>query len=1134
RNKREWIIPPMLVTENKEYPKDKIIAKIRSDSAPTDGSLRYSLGGAGANQPPYNVFIVNPETGDVTVTRKLDRESIHQYNLSGIATFPNGSKAEKDIEIRIRVEDQNDNPPKFGKIDPGFVDELSAKDTFVMKITAYDADEQGNDNSKVAYSIVNQNPSHDMFWMSRDGNIYVKKDTLDRETQDKYILTVLGQDLDGRREGNTATATVTINIRDVNDHLPTLEKEYEGSIEENTEGVEVMRIKAVDLDLEHTENWEAVFDIIGGNEAGYFSIKTDPETNEGILMLDKAVNYEDVKDLDLQLAVKNKGSPYGAMTNVNMGGGGGGAGAGGAGAGGAGAGGAGAGGAGGSGGAGAGGAGGYKTYPIKINVKNQPEGPRFDPKVKAIPIPEGGDTVNIKEVIARYPAIDEDTGKPAENVRYVKGSDPGNWLSIDPETAEIRLNKLPDRESPQLVNGTYFAQVLCISEDMPSKTATGTIAIQVEDFNDQCPKLTSHVQSMCTTADAVTVTAVDEDAFPNGAPFTFTVIPEETKGKWKVENLNETSAILRAQENMWPGSYEVAVEVKDQQGLACPDLQRIKVEVCTCANGKDCSSREALGSLPGAELGASAIGLIFLGLLMLLLIPLLLLFCNCGGAGGLAGGFTEMPFDTKSHLIAYHTEGQGENTEVPLLNMPTQVDGEIAKLATVANGTMAVPVGAGGFQMSSASMDGAFYQDGYTGGYKDGAWGMMSQTGMMSQADMMGQAGMMGQGGQGSGLYSEFERRETGGMYDGIALPCHFLEQYYSQKASCAADNQATKDSLLVYDYEGQGSCAGSVGCCSLLETDNDLQFLDDLGPKFKTLAEVCSGKEIKIERKKEINLPPMPTINTVTSVSSVMSRTVLKESSERTHMVRENVATVKEMKEGAIKVREGMTNQGQTVLLQQQPVYYTTTPVLQPNTMLLAETPATNLQGMIVVNGAQTAAAPGMVLQGQTVMSGTPVQGQSMVLVERGGAVGQGVHVEGLGTNLIHTGNLSGSQAMMVVEGKVPVGSTQVLQGSQARLVQGGTLQRGGLSGSQSVLVVEGPKASGGQLVQGAGLLSEISGLSGSQSVLYTKGGASSSSQYGSMAGMNGSSTTVSTAAGHPKVLVQEKRVITTENITG
>lgn len=51
--------------------------------------------------------------------------------------------------------------------------------------------------------------------------------------------------------------------------------------------MEVMRIKTEDLDLKGTDNWEAVFEIVKGNEAGYFSIKTDPNTNEGILMLDK-------------------------------------------------------------------------------------------------------------------------------------------------------------------------------------------------------------------------------------------------------------------------------------------------------------------------------------------------------------------------------------------------------------------------------------------------------------------------------------------------------------------------------------------------------------------------------------------------------------------------------------------------------------------------------------------------------------------------------------------------------------------------------------------------------------------------------------------------------------------------------
>ena len=73
---------------------------------------------------------------------------------------------------------------------------------------------------------------------------------------------------------------------------------------------------------------------------------------------------------------------------------------------------------------------------------------------------------------------------------------------------------------------------------MNGKTSTGTIAIQVEDFNDHCPTLTSDLQSMCTTDDAVIVNAKDEDGFPNGAPFDFAIVPEGTKGKWQVEHLN--------------------------------------------------------------------------------------------------------------------------------------------------------------------------------------------------------------------------------------------------------------------------------------------------------------------------------------------------------------------------------------------------------------------------------------------------------------------------------------------------------------------------------------------------------------------------------------------------------------------
>lgn len=47
--------------------------------------------------------------------------------------------------------------------------------------------------------------------------------------------------------------------------------------------------------------------------------------------------------------------------------------------------------------------------------------------------------------------------------RYAKHRDIDNWLIIDEKTADIRLSKLPDRESVHLINGTYYAEIICIS-----------------------------------------------------------------------------------------------------------------------------------------------------------------------------------------------------------------------------------------------------------------------------------------------------------------------------------------------------------------------------------------------------------------------------------------------------------------------------------------------------------------------------------------------------------------------------------------------------------------------------------------------------------------------------------------------
>lgn len=70
---------------------------------------------------------------------------------------------------------------------------------------------------------------------------------------------------------------------------------------------------------------------------------------------------------------------------------------------------------------------------------------------------------------------------------------------------------------------------------------------------------------------------------------------------------------------MWPGVYEVEFLVKDEQGKACPEPQKVNVQVCTCEDGVLCGKRGANGQpSKGAELGPAGIGLLLLGLLLLL------------------------------------------------------------------------------------------------------------------------------------------------------------------------------------------------------------------------------------------------------------------------------------------------------------------------------------------------------------------------------------------------------------------------------------------------------------------------------------------------------------------------------------
>ncbi|XP_054580019.1 desmoglein-2 [Eptesicus fuscus] len=828
RQKRAWITAPVSLREGEDLSKKNPIAKIHSDIAEEKRiKITYKYTGKGITEPPYGVFAFDKNTGELNVTSILDREETPYFLLIGYALDERGNNLEKPLELRIKVLDINDNEPVFTQdVFVGSVEELSAAHTLVMKINATDADEPNSMNSKISYKIVSQEPAYPaMFYLNKDtGEIYTVSSTLDREEHSSYSLTVEARD---GNEGEITDkpvkqAQVQIRILDVNDNIPVVESQrYEGMVEENRVNVEVMRIKVLDADERGSDNWLANFTFVSGNERGYFRIETDNQTNEGIVILIKALDYEEMKHLDFSVVVTNKAPFHKSIKSK------------------------------------------YKptSIPIKVKVKNVKEGIHFRSSTISIRTSESMEKTSLSRVIGKFQAFDEDTGQVAR-AKYTKLEDIDNWVSVDSVTSEIKLVKFPDFESRYVQNGTYTVKILAISEDSPRKTITGTVVITVEDINDNCPTLVDPVMNVCDDVQYVNVTARDLDGYPNSDPFTFVIVdkPAGTAEEWKIIHKESTSVLLQQRERR-PGSSDIQLLISDSQGLSCSEKQVLKLTVCKCLDGSGCV--EALrGAYVG--LGPAAIALIILALLLLLLVPLLLLMWQCGEG---AKGFAPIP-GTIEMLHPWNNEGAPpEDKVVPSL------------LTADHRESVAVGSGAGGLAAKEtavkAGSSASFTRVQHDMSEVDGRWEEHRSHLSGGTTQVTGTAGAL-RGGEtirttrATGIFRDMAaaRAAAGAMSE------EFLGSYFTEKAACYTeedDSHTGKDCLLMYSQEDAESLHGSIGCCSFIEGELDDHFLDDLGLKFKTLAEVCLGR--KIDMDLEVEQRPTPVSETASHSLSEQTR---------------------------------------------------------------------------------------------------------------------------------------------------------------------------------------------------------------------------------------------------------------------
>uniref|UniRef100_A0A674MWW4 Cadherin-4 n=1 Tax=Takifugu rubripes TaxID=31033 RepID=A0A674MWW4_TAKRU len=742
RQKRDWVIPPINVPENSRGPFPHLLVRIRSDQD-KDVGIRYSITGAGADQPPSGIYNIDPISGNMFVTQPLDREDRASFHLRAHAVDMNGNQVENPIDLYIYVIDMNDNRPEFqNQVYNGSVAEGSKPGSSVMQVTATDSDDSTTANGMVRYRILSQTPHSpipNMFTInSETGDIVTVAAGLDREKVSQYTIIVQATDMEGNLNfGLSNTATALISINDINDNPPELTvRTFSGEVPENKVNVVVTNLTVVDRDQPHSPNWNAVYRIVSGDPTGHFTIRTNPITNEGMLTVVKPVDFEMNRAFMLTVVVSNQAHlASGIQSSLQS------------------------------------------TAGVTISVQDVNEPPVFPVNPKVIRFEEG---VPAGTTLTVFAAQDPDHFIH-QIVRYSKLSDPANWLKINRTNGQITTMALLDRESIFVKNNVYEATFLAFDNGSPPASGTGTLQIYLIDVNDNAPVLIPREAQVCDRArpnSRINITAADADADPNVGPFVFELpsFPASVRRNWTISRLNGDYAQLKLRISYLEASvYEIPVIVSDSGNPPLSNRSTIRVKVCPCDDNGDCS---ATGAVAAAGLGTGAIIAILISMVLLFVVwmkrrekerqakPLLI----------------DPEDDVRDNILKYDEEGGGEEDQdydLSQLQQPESLDHIINK-----------PAGVRRVDERPAIAE--------------------SQYPVRSSLPHPGDIG-------------DF-------INDGLR----------------AADNDPTAppyDSLLVFDYEGTGSTAGSVSSLNSISSgDQDYDYLNDWGPRFKKLADLYGG----------------------------------------------------------------------------------------------------------------------------------------------------------------------------------------------------------------------------------------------------------------------------------------------------
>ncbi|XP_049931009.1 cadherin-7-like [Epinephelus moara] len=445
RRRRSWVWNQFFVLEENTGDEPLYVGKLHSDVDRGDGRVRYILSGDGA----MSVFTIDERTGDIHATKRLDREQQPYYTLRAQARdHLTNLPVEPESQFVIKVQDINDNEPKF--LDGPYTAMVAERSPVGESSTCRPAEESfhinqglvlekqrtvlvGNDES----TIDGQDPDNGD---ESEGVVRTALPDMDREVQDYYLLIVQAKDMIGQMGGLSGTTSVTVRLTDVNDNPPRFpRKSYQFRVPESTlVSAVVAKIKALDLDI--GPNAEMDYRILDGDGLGTFRMITDPNTQEGLITLQKTLDFETKSSFTLRVEASNRYVDTRFLTMSPF----------------------------------------SDVVTVRLLVENLDEPPVFSSSVSRMVISEAAP---VGTDVGSVSAHDPDAKSSPIRYSIDWKSDMEHYFDVDSSSGVITTARPLDREVIALHNIT----VLAMESLDPSQVGKAVVLVSVTDVNDNAP-----------------------------------------------------------------------------------------------------------------------------------------------------------------------------------------------------------------------------------------------------------------------------------------------------------------------------------------------------------------------------------------------------------------------------------------------------------------------------------------------------------------------------------------------------------------------------------------------------------------------------------------------------------------------